>query len=306
VASSGGTEIRESTAPEQAERVSAGDALAGPADGERPDDEPRADWIAKDVAVAARVHAAIGLEEPRLSELLAALGIPEQAETRDLGFGARVLRRELHGGYTTHWVTLITHRREGDEAAQPVALRVDARSSRRDSWKHVEGPLREVWSDAPELLHELDFGLRAARTFPEAGRAMDAARARALGETGSWFGPPDGLGAGMVLLLDPFEQLDVGETCYYAGVAPRGREAAAALSAGGHVDLLAIVLRGANPEGRVYAAQELLRLRAAGTALEDAIVETLRTVRALELPISTCSGCIVYDQLAAEILPEVD
>lgn len=268
---------------------------------------PRADWIAADVAVASRVRTARALESPDPAALRAALGIPEHREDRDQGFGARVLRDALHGGYTTHWVTIVTFRGAQNAAPRVASVRIDARSSLCESWEHAGPAIREAWGAEAAALVELDGGARVewrdAAVLADMRRVREAVLGAAPEPRDE---PPPELAAALQLLLDPREELDVGEVCYYDGAPPRGSAAALALAAAGRLDLLRIVLRGANPEGRVYAARELLKRRAAGERLSNADLAALRAVRALEVPISTCAGCLVTDLRAAEVLPAVD
>lgn len=62
------------------------------------------------------------------------------------------------------------------------------------------------------------------------------------------------------------------------------------------------VLRGCNPQGRVYAFEAVISLQKEGKiSLSQDQKSLLRTVYNLEIPILTCHGCIVSSQKAQEI-----
>jgi hypothetical protein len=91
------------------------------------------------------------------------------------------------------------------------------------------------------------------------------------------------------LLLSPFETLDIGDNCYEGGEPPEGRVATRKLVAARRADLLRNVLRGPNPEARLYAARGLRELGAL-SGPDHAVTLKLRK---LKLPLATCSGCMV-------------
>ena len=65
-------------------------------------------------------------------------------------------------------------------------------------------------------------------------------------------------------------------------------------------DLIRNVLRGPNPEARIYAAEALLRPNAPITAADR---ETIARIRSLPILISICRGCEVTEAQAADLLP---
>jgi hypothetical protein len=82
-----------------------------------------------------------------------------------------------------------------------------------------------------------------------------------------------------------------------------GREGVDALVAARRIDLIVNVLRGYNAGGRVYAALALERLNRDGVPLPAGVAATIKKVRDLKVPVSTCFGCIVNSGLhASDIL----
>ena len=97
-------------------------------------------------------------------------------------------------------------------------------------------------------------------------------------------------------LCDPMQRYDVGSVCYYAGIEPFGYTAAKTLAGVQRWDLVRGALRGLNPEGRVYSARALSEAK----QLSPDDRRVVRTLRRLDVPISSCSGCFVTKQRAAD------
>jgi hypothetical protein len=98
--------------------------------------------------------------------------------------------------------------------------------------------------------------------------------------------------------MSPLEDLAVGKSCGEVGWPPRGRDAESVLEKQRRVDLFRNVLRGPNPEGRVYAAQALTDLQAMRPE-DGAVVAKLAS---LPIPIMTCGGCTYWHQSSAAAL----
>jgi hypothetical protein len=88
------------------------------------------------------------------------------------------------------------------------------------------------------------------------------------------------------VLVEPNGALAIGRVCYYEGVAPRGRQAVERLVNVGRADLLGRALKAPSPEGRLYAAIGLARLRK--LSWDDVAARAAK-----EGDVEVCSGCIV-------------
>src|SRR4029079_11851038 len=102
-------------------------------------------------------------------------------------------------------------------------------------------------------------------------------------------------------LMSPQEELAVGTNCGEGGEPPAGAKETKSLSSARRFDLLRNVLRGPNPEARVYALKALEQAGAAG-APERAAIEA---VRALPAKVRACGGCDYHSGTTAEALKEL-
>jgi hypothetical protein len=86
-----------------------------------------------------------------------------------------------------------------------------------------------------------------------------------------------------------------------------GEIAIAALVNAERFDLVENVLRGFNPNGRIYAARELLKLNKEGRLVLSAdTLAVIAKISNLDIQISRVSGCIVKRLHAKEILEDTD
>ena len=115
---------------------------------------------------------------------------------------------------------------------------------------------------------------------------------------------PDELREAVATLTSPLLSYDFGTMCYFAGTPPEGRKAIDKLVAARRTDLLQMALLGPNPEGRVYAAEALMKLDERELNLTGRTRAIIARVRALKIPISVCEGCLVSTKPAAQLLPE--
>ena len=126
---------------------------------------------------------------------------------------------------------------------------------------------------------------------------MDARLANDLGVSLNPWGS-SALDNSVAVLTDPLERTDFGVSCYFGGAAPSGRMALRALVQARSIILLELALRGANPEGRVYAAEGLARLG----ALTNADLRVIENLAATGVDVQECDGCIVTLTSARKLL----
>jgi hypothetical protein len=98
--------------------------------------------------------------------------------------------------------------------------------------------------------------------------------------------PPE-LKTAFTTLTSPWSDLTVGRGCGIVGTPPRGSAEIALLVEAQRFDLVRAVMRSANPEGRVYAASEILKLP--NRLPSDQL--PLRALRESKVSISTCEAC---------------
>ncbi len=258
------------------------------------EDALRDDWVAADVGAARRIAGA--LPETKLPKFLEKLGSASTEEDRDIGFLARRLRLAVYGGYTTTWVTVVSW----DGGVGPVEVSCDEEA---DVWAALRDRIAaEYKGHEPEVG---DTGLRVrlgARADPEGFRK----------ERGKVLGPPLGidpdptLESAYLLLWSPTSDLVYGWMHGEGGDPPDGREAAEKILA--HEQgpaLLDDILRGPNPEGRLYAAEALLRLEKKGRKLDGQVLRNIEWVRKSPVKIRVARGCEVSREPAEAPLREM-
>ena len=245
------------------------------------------DWLRSDEKRIAQVRDALGRAELTVELLREIAGSSDVREDRAIGFGARRVRLSLYGGYTTIWVVILAE--EPDEAGRSrvAALAFEQRGS-PETWAAVAPRLREAWKGFPATgaLGEHDGWLAYERRDADRIAELRARTEAALGTVPATEVPSE-LAPAFELLTSPYEQLVIGRNCSYTGAPPPGAVEIRAIVAAGRFDLVRLVLRGPNPEGRVWAAHALLERG----ALDDADRRAIETLRALPLEIECCDGC---------------
>ena len=210
---------------------------------------------------------------------LARLGPPDPATSGPLGFdGERLFIRREDGPVVWNVGLLLD---TSTAAVRPAALLIECQpSDRRSPW--VARELREAWQGPCE---DSAGGWRARWRDPRLAAEIEA-RARAVLGGHRPVDVPSELADDYELLLDPLLAIEYAppgdESC---GVA-RGRAALERLLAAGRTDLVANVLRGLDPEGRVYAAEALLTRG----AVEPEDRSAADAVLALEVPVRVRGG----------------
>lgn len=214
-------------------------------------------------------------------------------ENRDIGFGARRVFMQNRG----YWITALSYE------DRIVAVNVNCNGSSPDAPAAVSVKQALANAGLPDAGDNLCY---YNYVDTEGMKALDAALAARLGErTGAQ--ATDALKRAYEALTSPFDQLTYGHACGYAGTKPTGREHLEKLVLAKRADLLREALRGANPEGRIYAAEGLFAIaRLTGKPLEASDRKAIDELRALDQPIKSCSGCMPETRTAAEILDGIE
>ncbi len=132
-------------------------------------------------------------------------------------------------------------------------------------------------------------GPRVELGEPELERAL---RRRLSDELGSEPAnePPTELADAWRTMTDPFVALDVGNRCGFVGSPTPGFLCAKAFVEAGRFDLLRSILRGPNPEARVFAGHALIEHGPLDAA--DASAIAIAKLAALPLQLRVCEGCV--------------
>ncbi len=252
--------------------------------------------LAADRELAAGLRRALEAPVLTLETLRRALpGEPQGEETRALGFGASRVTFELRGNRTIADIVLVSAPPSTSGATPIARIRVSHFAIEPAEWKRIAPELERAWRDstvqvALQGVSEHPSGrpnLRVERESSEVLADLSRRRAEALGDAPASPTPPE-LAAAWRTLTDPLEELVVGTGCGFVGLPPPGFLSTRALVEAGRFDLLRAVLRGPNPEARVFAAHAL----GARAALDATDAAAIATLAALPLELRTCEGCL--------------
>lgn len=249
------------------------------------------DWLRSDEKRIGQLRDALGRAELTVELLREITGSSDVREDRAIGFGARRVRLALYGGYTTIWVNLLAAEPDEHGRSLIAALQFEQRGA-PETWAVIAPRLRKAWEGSPvaSVLGERESAITYERRDTERLAALRARTEKVLGAVDASAVPSE-LAPAFEMLTSPYEELVIGRSCFYAGVPPPGAEEISALVAAGRHDLVRRVLRGFNPEGRVWAAHALLEHARAGGVLDDADKRAIDALRALPLKLACCDGC---------------
>lgn len=267
--------------------------LARPDRGEALESEAFERLLAADREQAARLGELLDARPPTLEELLSGLPAePYQRESRELGFGAQRVTLDLRSGLThTRLAVLVVPGLAGRELAR---IRVDQAPHRPAEWERIEPDLEWAWEGSTALAIERRLDEHSGRPslrVEHAEPALEAALQRVLqDELGPAPAPelPSELADAHRTMTDALAELPVGTTCGFIGSPTPGFLATELLVAAGRFDLLRSILRGPNPEARVFAAHALSEH---GT-LDAADAAVIAKLAALGLKLQSCQGCV--------------
>jgi hypothetical protein len=213
----------------------------------------------------------------------------------DLGFGLERIEAGMLGRYGNCALRMVLFN------SDLVELRVECSFER---WDVLGSGLARAFGPAFELEANGERG--EAKLSFVSGQGRQAARAAldtALGTRSNVSVPPE-LASAYEILTSPFSRLALGASCATNGGAPAGRNEATSLARAKRYELLRNVLRGASPEGRLYAAWALDNAKAL-VWNDRAVVEQLARS---PLEVTICRGYWFHrvgSPRAMELLHEV-
>jgi hypothetical protein len=248
------------------------------------------EWLQKDVKVGLELRK---LLPPKGSAdaFVKSLGPSKPEDHTDLGFGLTAATHTLVGGHVSCWI------RVASIADEFVSVDANCPTTSKD-WSKIAPIVQEALG--PEFVAKGDgYGasMNAHYPFPESKAKLQSALAKELGPTQT-LDVPEELQKSYEILASPLDRLVVGTACGVAGSPPLGAKETLMLEKAGRLDLLRNVLRGPNPEGRVYAAQALRRHQPL-TPDDASVIEKIRTQPTI---IFGCSGCMPMNAPAAQVL----
>ncbi len=267
------------------------EGIVGPDRGElRPGSEPlraaelelakdlHADWVDDDLAMVWNLRRRLP-PEAHAGEWLARLPKAVLEPTRDLGFGARWIDARMPAGYAScSHELLLFHEELVEHHVRCSFERWDALGA---ALARALGPAFTVELDGTRADAKLSF------VVPRAQQSLRSALELALGPQRVVSIPAE-LAGSYERLSSRSSKLALGNACSEDGSPAPGRTDALSLVHARRFDLLRNVLRGGNPEGRLYAAWVL----EAANALEPADQAIAEKLAKLPIEIKTCRGCI--------------
>lgn len=262
-----------------------------------------ADWLAMDIANLERILPQLKQNEPltvaALAKIFASPGAKQivgwPLNDRPLGFGAQTFVFAKSGGYTTLRVS-------GWVFNDTIGNYTIDLSTSSAGWPMIKSVLIDRWNSngGPEFT-EHKYGIYQKREFAHVLADYKKAVAAELGEMQPVTVPPH-LKDAYDYLISIGDSTEIGQHCGMGGSTPRGKEAIDAIVKARRVDLIVNILKGYNPGGRGYAMLALFGMMRKGLELSPDAQRAFDVVRALDLELTTCSGCIYTSETAQQIL----
>lgn len=219
-------------------------------------------------------------------------------DKKDLGFGLTLFECVQYGGYATARFEILVYENQiikykigyDDDDTRIV----DYLLKKDNSLKLKTAKLKN--SDSPYEYNFIDslkyqsFQKRVAENLGELRLKIDTTNRD--------------FQSNFTILTEPTIEYAFGSSCGFGGVDPIGRKAINYFASfKNNADIFRELIKGYNPEGRIYAIEALLNL-----AMNKKIVlskedkQVIKKVLSLKIPIYECSGCIHMNSTASEVL----
>lgn len=218
-------------------------------------------------------------------------------DTKDLGFGLTHIEGAQYGGYVTTWISLLSFENE--------IIQYDIRYS-EDDFRIIDYLIK----NDTKLKNEISFVVDSIEPYSfyyQNQTALDKFKtsvADKLGQIKLLPGDSDKhFSLNYSVLTNPINSYDFGTYCYEGGDEPAGRKAINYFTSANNISAIREIIKGYNPEGRLYAIQALLTYVKETKALltnEDKVL--IKNILAMDIPISSCRGCIVSKSTADDLL----
>ena len=246
------------------------------------------EWLRKDTEGVGMLLKLMPVERQNIDALKETLKEGWSIDDENLGFGANRTAFRKGYGYCSVNADVLTFK--GDVGYYEVSVSCSSKE-----WSSIRDAIITAWRQGGGNVEfaEADGKLSHQERFESVFSAYYRAVAGELGEMKPVDVPTE-LKDAYEYLTSPMNNSYVGEgACGYGGTIPEGKSSVDALVDSRRIDLLENILRGYNAGGRVYAAIALTRMVRKGAALSPETRATLEKVINLDVPVSTCSGCIV-------------
>ena len=251
------------------------------------------EWLADDYRSMELISLLASPAPLTIQKILDILGVGDKDDPEvDLGFGATRFNVRKGNGYTSLSVEAFVFR--GTIGSYKLEI-----ESSPESWTRIRKRMIELWRqhNGPGF-EEGGSGLIHVERDDSVLRKYQSVVAAELGEMKPTAIPAE-FQKPFDSLTQPMEIENVGSS--------DGEMAIAALVNAGRFYLVENVLRGFNPNGRIYAARELLKLnREDRLVLSADTLGVIARISNLDIPIRTVSGCLVNRSYAKEILDDTD
>ncbi|HCS21540.1 MAG TPA: hypothetical protein DIW47_13435 [Bacteroidetes bacterium] len=263
------------------------------------------DWLQKDKANFLNIMELVLSENSSIDDYKKKIENLNIRNNQDIGFGAKRHDWVQYGGYISTWITLCSYK----DTVFYCKLFVTSNDiekleilAQRDS--SILMLLSRFWNKRNfNPAGELNASLEFEYTNKEVYFRFKESVKNELGELEN-ISVDSGLAEDYQILLFPSENYDFGYACYYAGNPPYGRIAIENIKETNPY-LIKNILRGYNPEGRIYALEALLQLaQEEQLKLTSEDIETIKKVLTLDIPIGRCEGCMVSSILAKDLFSE--
>ena len=99
-----------------------------------------------------------------------------------------------------------------------------------------------------------------------------------------------------VFLTNPLSDYDYGYKCYFSGSKPEAKLAIEKIVKYGNTKIIEQILTASNPEGRFYAIEALFTGNIDLIKSKNRYSDILEKIANLKIPVSKCSGCLVYNE----------
>lgn len=221
------------------------------------------------------------------TKLLKNIDFFEITEDRDLGFGIRRTVGFQIGGFNV--ISNLVILSSEDEIIQ-YKLYYEEKVS-----KSIES----IFNNTPELIQLLSnsYVIRKQNSFyynnDNSLKKFKNEVSKKLGQIDLKIDTLDlNLVKNFTILIDPISCIEFGISCGFGGEKPEGRKAIEYFSSSNNIKAIKEVLKGYNPEGRLYAVETLLNLaedKKITLTKEDEL--TIQNILELNIPISNCLMC---------------
>lgn len=218
-------------------------------------------------------------------------------ETKDLGFGLTYHECAQYGGYVTTWISILSF--------ENAVIQYDMRYS-EDDFKIIDYLIKQDSTLKSQISFVVDT-LEPYSFYYQDKLAFDKFKTNIASKLGpiklSADNSDQNFSLNYSILTNPINSYDYGTYCYESGSEPAGRKAINYFISSNNTAAIREIMKGYNPEGRLYAIEALLTAaKEKKTTLTNEDKVLIKNILALNIPISTCSGCIVSKSTADELL----